>query len=203
MLDCHIVMGMLSVGWGLTVALLPDRRSIAQAGAIPTLLDMAQGDSPAEAAAAAGALWNLAANARNQEAIQAAGGVPIMVALFQERGNPGAQMAAAGALCNLLLRRDCHADVLAAGGAPAMVEVLECGPPGCRPTVARALFVLAREEAGCRALVAAGACQPLAVEVRHPSPPFRACAFSDGCIFCIQEAYMLVPSGSDIQVSDT
>jgi hypothetical protein len=76
---------------------------------------MAQGDSPAEAAAAAGALWNLAANPRNQALIQAEGGVPVVVALFREGGNPGAQLAAAGALCNLLLRKEAHTAILAAG----------------------------------------------------------------------------------------
>ena len=153
------------------VRLLPRllRLAIADAGCIQVLLEMAKGDHPAEAAAAAGAIWNLAASVPNQAAIADAGGIPVMAGLFVEEGNPGAQLAAAGALCNLMLLPSNRAAILDSGTVPALAEALQCGAPSMKPTVARALYILARSPDGCGAIVDAGGCQPLIAEA-SPTP---------------------------------
>lgn len=144
------------------------RQAIAEAGCVQTLLEMSKGENRAEAAAAAGALWNLAASTQIQEAIAKQGGIPVMVSLFQEEGNPGAKVAAAGALCNLMLLKSNRPAVLESGVVRSFVEALQCSPPSMKPTVARALYVLACDEPGCSAITAAGGCQPLTVEARWP-----------------------------------
>ncbi|GIQ80337.1 hypothetical protein KIPB_001117 [Kipferlia bialata] len=121
-----------------SVCISPRGRVLArQVGGISTLVDLlshSEGEREGETVqegeddpvqlAAAGCLINLSVNARNKEAILAAGGVPPLVSLLADTqgGSDAMRVFALRALCNLCLCPGAKASALACG-------VVDCIPP--------------------------------------------------------------------------
>jgi Ca2+-binding EF-hand superfamily protein len=126
--------------------------AIAQAGAIPVLLQLAQSvakemDEVSSVekviADAAGALANLASNEGNQVLIAQAGAIPVLVQLAQS-DNQKAQAKAVAALRNLAANNRANQVLIAQAGAmPVLLQLAQSGEEKVRSDAAGALANLA------------------------------------------------------------
>jgi hypothetical protein len=106
------------------------RDTIREAGAIPPLVALLNAGAESEAAKnAADALWNLAINPTNQDAIREAGGaIPLLVALLHAGAESEAAKNAAGALWSLADDNPTIRDAIREAGAiPPLVALLHAG----------------------------------------------------------------------------
>ena len=116
-----------------------EKASIAAAGAITPLVELLSGSTPKIQAAAADALWNLAASDDdNRVLIAEAGGIPALVELLRS-SDPEVQRRAARALWNLALNANNKALIAEAGGIPPLVSYLTTGTEGTQWIAAAAL----------------------------------------------------------------
>lgn len=109
----------------------------------------------------ASAIWSMAAgNPDNQEAIAAAGAIPILVSMLGGIVIGESHRIVAGALCSIAGHPGNTANQLAiasAGGIPSLVKLLKQGPPSVQETVAGALEVCAEAHDNRIAIAEAGA----------------------------------------------
>ena len=111
----------------------------------------------------AGALWSLAeAHPDNQEAIAAAGGVPLLIALLQSRSRRSVHRDAAGVLWSLADSAANQRRIAELGGVPPLVALLAEGDAGAQHTAAGALRSLAKLPENRDTIAAAGGVPALA-----------------------------------------
>jgi hypothetical protein len=114
----------------------------AAAGAIRLLISLLRNGTVQGKAAAAGALFNLAAIAGNQVTIAAAGGIPLLIALLRD-GTAQGKTDVADALWNLAVNADNQGTIAAAGGIPLLIALLRDWTAEGKSKAAAALYNLA------------------------------------------------------------
>ena len=131
---------------------------IANAGAIPTLVDLLSTGTEKVKANAAKALMNLAQNPEIQTKIVLPGLIDLL-----SYDSPTAKETAAGALWNLaVMNPENRTKIVAAGALQPLVNLLQSGSDEAKETAAGALMNLAFENPENRSkIVAEGALQPL------------------------------------------
>jgi hypothetical protein len=139
--------------WSLSDGDADNQEAVAEAGALPVLVRLlssaAEVGAPGGGAGgaesvqrdAAGALWSLAASARNQQRIAECDAIGPLIGLVTDTAK-GAQETAAGALQRLAARDDNRIDIAACGGVRALVSVFESGVPAAKEQAAGALAAL-------------------------------------------------------------
>ena len=103
-----------------------NRVPIAEAGAIPLLVELLRDGSADAKLTVARALHFLAYAAANQALIAEAHGIPPLVALLRD-GNANAKLEAAAALRHLAYNNDNKVLIAEAGGIPPLVDLLRDG----------------------------------------------------------------------------
>lgn len=131
---------MASAIWSMTFKHTDNQIAVAQAGGIPPLIKLLDGNPEAHREAA-GALWSLASSADNQAAIAKSGGVPPLVGLLKT-GSQGAQETAAGALFALAAAYDNRVSIAAAGGISFLIALFDGGSEEAKEQASGALQTL-------------------------------------------------------------
>ena len=112
--------------------------AIANAGAIPLLVQLLRDGTPLAREVAAGALHRMAGNDDNKIAIATAGAIPPLVQLLRD-GTPLAREVAAGALHRMAGNDDNKIAIAKAGAIPLLVRLVSSGTPLARESAVGAL----------------------------------------------------------------
>jgi len=117
------------------------QQAIASAGGVPLLISLLS-DDPEIHRSAAGALWSLAADARNQKLIAAEGGIPHLVELLRTGKKNCAQETAAGALRSLAQEPENRNTIADADGIACLVPLFDGGTDMAKTEVTGGLLTL-------------------------------------------------------------
>ncbi|KAK3270961.1 hypothetical protein CYMTET_20666, partial [Cymbomonas tetramitiformis] len=171
------------------------RQAIAEAGAIPPLVQLLRDGSAEAKGNAAGALRNLSGDAGCAQAIAEAGAIPLLVQLLRN-GSAEAKEKAAVTLGNLSANSNDRRQAIAEVGAiPLLVQLLRDGNVEAKEMAAGALWYLSRGDGLEQAVAEAGAIPLLVQLLRDGSAEAKgkaAGAFAnlscdDGCAQAILE----------------
>lgn len=139
---------------------------IANAGAIPLLLDFVRGADPVLQVNAVAVLWNLSVHEQNKDAIGRSGGVDALVELLSRTNRDNVRNEVVGALRNLSHYPPNRTRIVRTGGVPLLLGMLD--PSRSRDTTRRhavvALVQCANDPAGINALRQCGGNTLLALE---------------------------------------
>ncbi|XP_021897764.1 U-box domain-containing protein 14 [Carica papaya] len=137
-----------------------NRVSIAEAGAIPLLVELLSSADPRTQEHAVTALLNLSINDSNKGSIVNAGAIPDIVDVLK-KGSMEARENAAATLFSLSVVDDNKMSIGAAGAIPALIQLLCDGTPRGKKDAATAIFNLCIYQGNKARAVKAGIVTPL------------------------------------------
>lgn len=163
------------------------QKAVLQAGALDPLVKMLGFDHPAEVQEeAVYALKNLASNCNDhRDAVMEAGALPHLLTLISH-GTGGPRVGAAGTVRRLVAKRARHERALVQGGGlPACVTLLESDDSAAQEEGAGIFrsIVQRNDPSTERAIMAAGAAQPLIACLRNGTPEVKEQAA--GALICL------------------
>ncbi|XP_065870330.1 U-box domain-containing protein 14 isoform X2 [Euphorbia lathyris] len=137
-----------------------NRVCIAEAGAIPLLVELLSSTDPRTQEHAVTALLNLSINDINKGTIVNAGAIPDIVDVLKH-GSMEARENAAATLFSLSVMDENKVAIGAAGAIPALIDLLREGTPRGKKDAATAIFNLSIYQGNKARAVRAGIVQPL------------------------------------------
>lgn len=137
-----------------------NRVCIAEAGAIPLLVELLSSLDPRTQEHAVTAILNLSINESNKGTIVNAGAIPDIVDVLKN-GSTEARENAAATLFSLSVIDEYKAKIGAAGAIPALITLLNEGTPGGKKDAATAIFNLSIYQGNKAKAVKAGIVGPL------------------------------------------
>jgi GGDEF domain-containing protein len=182
--------------WDLAMESAEHRTALADAGAIPVLVDLLKIGSAGGKEMAAGVLASLAVNAENMvTAIPQAGAIPALVDLLKS-GSAEGKLQAAGALWNLANNDANCTAIPSAGAIPALVSLLRSGDLEGKENAAGTLHNLSANAENQVAIGAAGGIEALLGLLRQGTPDGKEGVASALLNLCFEQQNKTILKGA-------